>query len=195
MLILMKAHGTYKILGQTRDDAAGEAFDKIARALNLGYPGGPIIDRMSTEGDEHSIVLPRAFLGKDNFDFSFSGLKTAVLKHIYRESSELNVANLIASFQEAVVDVLIKKTLNAALANDTKTVMLAGGVAANSKLRRDLERKAQELDIALCCPPPELCTDNAAMVACAGYYKLLRDEKDDLELETIANLRLGQLCS
>ncbi|NLC11803.1 MAG: tRNA (adenosine(37)-N6)-threonylcarbamoyltransferase complex transferase subunit TsaD [Firmicutes bacterium] len=176
MLIWVTGHSQMEILGRTRDDAAGEVFDKVARALNLGYPGGPVIDRLSAKGNPASINFPRALLkGEENYDFSFSGLKTAVLNYIHERKAqqiELNLFDLAASFQAAVVDVLVQKTYMAALAKGARQVLLAGGVAANAELRRRMREVFVPKAIELIYPPPELCTDNAAMIASAGYYHL-----------------------
>jgi N6-L-threonylcarbamoyladenine synthase len=162
-------------LGATRDDAAGEVFDKVARVLGLGYPGGPLIDKLSRDGDPAAVNFPRAWLNEESpYDFSFSGLKTAVINHLYhakRRGDEINLPDLAASFQEALVEVLVNKTIKAARAYQAKLVLLAGGVAANAHLRDRLSTElAQKLPaITLHVPPPELCTDNAAMIAAAAY--------------------------
>ena len=174
-LLLLEAPGAITPLGQTRDDAAGEAFDKVARVLDLGYPGGPLIDKLAATGNPAAVEFPRAWLSEESrFDFSFSGLKTAVINHLYharRRGENINIPDLVASFQEALVEVLVEKTSAAAKANQAKTVLLAGGVAANSHLRRRMsERLAATLPtVLLHFPPLELCTDNAAMIAAAAY--------------------------
>jgi len=185
-LVLMEGHGQYRILGRTRDDAAGEAFDKAARAMGLGYPGGPAIDRAAADGDPRSVPLPRALM-ENGFEFSFSGLKTAVLRVLARPNPPA-IADLAASFQMAVVDVLVEKTVAAARKVGARHLLLCGGVAANRTLRRVLTERSQELGLPLTVPPPILCTDNAAMVACAGYYRFLRGEHHSLDLDTRANL-------
>ena len=197
-LVLMRGHGEYAILGRTRDDAAGEAFDKVARVLGLGYPGGPVVQKIAEEAAE-PLPLPRAWLRGTN-DFSFSGLKTAVL-HVaqnrglypdgaYKGAPEERrrvLANIAAGFQEAVVDVLAEKTIEAALQTGAQCVLLAGGVAANKPLRERLKTRSP---VAVVIPPPVLCTDNAAMIACCGYYHLQRGERSGLDLDVLPNWRM-----
>lgn len=177
-LLLLQGRDRYRLLGTTRDDAAGEAFDKVARVLGLGYPGGPAIDRHAEQGNPHAFSFPRAFSGQDDtFDFSFSGLKSSVintLHHIGQKGETVNIDDVAASFQGAVVDILTEKTVLAARQMGVKTVMLAGGVAANRALRHSLEDMLKKDGIGLLYPPPELCTDNAAMVACAGHDLFVR---------------------
>lgn len=185
-LILVRDHGDYAILGRTRDDAAGEAFDKSARVLGLGYPGGPIIDRLSKDGDPDAIQFPRARLG-DTLDFSFSGLKTALIKFYREKGSDYRVEDIAASFQAAVVDMLVDTTLLAVEKMGVRRIALAGGVAANSALKSRMTKEAAVHGIELSYPPPRLCTDNAAMIACAGYHHFVRGEVDGLDLETIAS--------
>ncbi|MCL2149430.1 MAG: tRNA (adenosine(37)-N6)-threonylcarbamoyltransferase complex transferase subunit TsaD [Dehalococcoidia bacterium] len=183
-LILMQGHGDYTLLGRTRDDAAGEAFDKAARILDLGYPGGPAIDQAACAGTP-TLPLPRAWL-PGSYDFSFSGLKTA----LYRLAEESNLANVndaAASFQEAVVEVLVGKTLAAAREHQVRQILLSGGVAANHCLRTRLK---QESPLPVLMPPPALCTDNAAMVAACGYYHLRRQALDSLDMDVIPDLKL-----
>lgn len=194
-LVLVNRHGDYRVVGRTRDDAAGEAFDKVARVLELGYPGGPAIDRTARGGDPAAVDLPRAYLEEGSLDFSFSGLKTAVINYIHRAGQRGEIVNkkdLAASFQQAVVDVLVDKTIAAAGRYGIPVVMLAGGVAANSALRKQLSEKAGDKGIKLVFPPPVLCTDNAAMIACAGYYKYLREDFAPLTLNAVPNLKLGE---
>lgn len=194
-LVLVNGLGDYRVVGRTRDDAAGEAFDKVARVLELGYPGGPVIDRLAREGDPKSIDLPRAYLEEGSLDFSFSGLKTAVVNYAHRARQRgvvVEKENLAASFQQAVVDVLVDKTMMAVEKYQIRVVMLAGGVAANSALRRQLAERAGDEGIRMIYPPPVLCTDNAAMVACAGYYKYLREDFAPLTLNAVPNLKLGE---
>ncbi|MCK9905362.1 tRNA (adenosine(37)-N6)-threonylcarbamoyltransferase complex transferase subunit TsaD, partial [Frankia sp. Cpl3] len=170
-LVLMKEHGSFTILGQTRDDAAGEAYDKVARSLNLPYPGGPHIDRLAHEG-KANVPLPRAWMEPGSYDFSFSGLKSAVLNTLHNASQRGEViepADLAASFQESVVEVLVEKTIRAAREHQVKQVLLAGGVAANRGLRESLTKRCEAEGIKLVIPPLSLCTDNAAMIAAAGY--------------------------
>ncbi|WP_031517929.1 tRNA (adenosine(37)-N6)-threonylcarbamoyltransferase complex transferase subunit TsaD [Desulfofalx alkaliphila] len=193
-LVLIERHGSYRLLGRTRDDAAGEAFDKVARALGLGYPGGPLIDKLAREGDPAAIAMPRAYLEEGSLDFSFSGLKSAVLNYLNRarqKGLKVDKADLAAGFQQAVVDVLVDKTVLAAQKHKVKTVMLAGGVAANSQLRRQLQGAARQHNMQVTYPPPVLCTDNAAMIACAGYYKYLRGDFAPLTLNAVPGLGLG----
>lgn len=192
-LVHVKDYGDYEVLGRTRDDAAGEAFDKIARALKLGYPGGPLIDKIAREGNSSSIDFPRAYLEDDSYDFSFSGLKSAVLNYLNSKKmkdEEINVADVAASFQQSVVEVLANKTLKAALEKKVKGIYLAGGVAANSALREEMEGLAKEHGIELGYPSIILCTDNAAMIGTAGYYKYLKASISDLDLNAIPNLQL-----
>lgn len=193
-LVLIRGYGNYELLGATRDDAAGEAFDKVARVLGLGYPGGPLIDKLAALGDDKAIPLPRAYLEEGSLDFSFSGLKTAVINYIHRckqKGEPVNDANVAASFRRAAVDVLVDKALLAASQNETKTIMLAGGVAANKLLRDELSYRAAAEGLKVIFPPPILCTDNAAMIACAAYYKYLRSDFAPLTLNATPNLQLG----
>ena len=192
-LVQMNGHGSYRLLGQTQDDAAGEAYDKVARAMGLGYPGGPLLDELARGGNPANIPLPRAWLGEDSFDFSFSGLKTAVLNYLNRaaqKGEEINKADLAAAFQASVVEVLVEKTVGAAQKFNLKTVLLAGGVAANSLLREQLHKRCREEGLALFYPPLEYCTDNAAMVACAGYYRYKQGERAGWHLNAVPNLKL-----
>ncbi len=172
MLVVMEAHGTYRRLGGTVDDAAGEAFDKVARYLGLGYPGGPLIDRLAVDGDPEAVRFPRAMLD-EGFDFSFSGLKTSVVNHV-RKHPDVAAADIAASFQEAVVDVLVTKALRAAEAVGARTLCLAGGVAANSRLRTRTLEACEAAGLSGVVPGRAMCTDNAAMVAAAGYWQLQR---------------------
>jgi len=185
-LILMHGHGDYTPLGHTRDDAAGEAFDKAARILGLGYPGGPAVDRAAREGTP-TLSLPHAWL-PGNYDFSFSGLKTA----LYRLAEGGNIPNTndaAASFQEAVVDVLVGKTFTAAREHRVRQILISGGVAANRRLRT---RLMQESTLPVLMPPPVLCTDNAAMVAACGYFRLRQGAVDNLDMDVIPDLELVQ---
>jgi N6-L-threonylcarbamoyladenine synthase len=161
-------------MGQTRDDAAGEAFDKVAKLLGLGYPGGTVIDRLSKEGDPTQIIFPRPYLNKSDFDFSFSGIKTAVSLHIGRHptDSKTHVADIAAGFQEAVVEVLAYKIINAALKKGCEHIAVVGGVAANSGLRRQVRLRAERQGLEVHIPSVQLCGDNAAMIAAAGYHYL-----------------------
>ncbi len=184
-LVLMKGHGDYVVLGRTRDDAAGEAFDKAARILGLGYPGGPAIEQAARAGTA-SIPLPRAWL-KGSSDFSFSGVKTALLR-LVEAGGVSSVADGAASFQAAVVDVLVAKTVAAAKERRVKQILLAGGVASNGLLRNWLVKKSP---LPVLIPQPILCTDNAAMIAACGYYRLQAGEVDGLDLDVFPSLRLG----
>jgi N6-L-threonylcarbamoyladenine synthase len=187
-LIAMQGHGEYTILGSTLDDAAGEAFDKVARYLGLGYPGGPAIDLASGAGDPEAIAFPRSMLG-DGLDFSFSGLKTAVINHV-RKHPDVSTEDVAASFQTAVVDVLVAKTRTAADQVGADYVCLAGGVAANSLLRTRLASAADEDGRRLLVPSREMCTDNAAMVAAAGWWQYQRSGASDLSTGAYPNLAL-----
>ncbi len=184
-LVLVRGHGDYAVLGRTRDDAAGEAFDKAARILGLGYPGGPAIEQAARSGTA-SIPLPRAWL-KGSSDFSFSGVKTALLRLV--EAGKISsAADAAASFQEAVVDVLVTKTVAVAKERRAKQVLLAGGVAANARLRQLLTESSP---LPVLVPPPILCTDNAAMIATCGYYRLQAGKTNSLDLDVVPGLKLG----
>jgi len=192
-LVIMKGHGNYSVVGRTRDDAAGEAFDKVARTLGLGYPGGPLVDRLAAGGDPFAIHFPRAYLEEGSLDFSFSGLKSAVINYLHRarqRGEEVNAADLAAGFQQAVVDVLVDKTFEAAEKYRARTVLLAGGVAANRLLRESMAEAAARRDLKMVYPPGVLCTDNAAMIACAAYYRYLRGDFSDLTLNAVPGLAL-----
>jgi N6-L-threonylcarbamoyladenine synthase len=185
--------GMYRLLGQTRDDAAGEAFDKVSKLLGLGYPGGPVIDRLAHDGDPQAIRFPRAYLAKDSLDFSFSGIKTAVL-HYVRKHGAGQVAHIAASFQQAVVDVLVDKTLTAAQQCAIKHVVVTGGVAANSHLRRAMQRACDDTGLQLVIPHPRLCTDNGAMIAAAAHWRCRGEAPLDvpslLEVDAVSDDRL-----
>lgn len=185
----------YEILGRTRDDAAGEAFDKIARAMGLGYPGGPLVDKLAAEGNASAIDFPRAYLEEGSYDFSFSGLKSAVLNYLNSKNMKgeaVNVADVAASFQEAVVEVLAAKLIKAAKDKKSRYAVLAGGVASNSRLRALLEEKGEKEGIEALYPSPILCTDNAAMIGCAAHYRLLKGQTADFSLNAVPNLSIGQ---
>lgn len=196
-LFRVDGFGKYKRLGQTRDDAAGEAFDKVAKLLGLGYPGGPIIDELAKTGNPKAIRFPRASLGKNSMDFSFSGLKTAVVNFVKAHPetpggfTEEMIRNIVSSFQEAVVDVLVKKTFQAAKHQGLKKVVISGGVAANRLLRQRMEEEASEQKIRVHIPSPAFCTDNAAMVGVVGYEYLKRGIRSDLSLNAFSNLPLN----
>jgi N6-L-threonylcarbamoyladenine synthase len=183
-LILMRGHGQFEKVGRTRDDAAGEAFDKAARILGLGYPGGPAVEQASRSGIPN-LPLPRAWL-KDSYDFSFSGVKTALWHLVHKE--KISVADAAASFQLAVVDVLVGKTVEAAKELMVKQILVSGGVAANAMLS---ERFLVNSPVSVLIPPPSLCTDNAAMVAACGYYHSGRGEMSDYDLDVVPSLSLG----
>lgn len=195
MLVYMEDFGIYEPLGQTLDDAVGEAYDKVASFLGLGYPGGPIIDEMAKKGDPTAIQFPRAMLKKGELNFSLSGLKTAVLNyvsHLNLDAHELPLHDLTASFQAAVVDVLVVKTIRAAREKGVDKIVLAGGVAANSYLRERMIAETKREGLLLYYPHIFLCTDNAIMIAVAGYYRYLAGDRITLEANPIPNLRLGQ---
>ncbi|WP_269477872.1 tRNA (adenosine(37)-N6)-threonylcarbamoyltransferase complex transferase subunit TsaD [Hominibacterium faecale] len=192
-IVEVTGYNECRVLGKTRDDAAGEAYDKVARVLGLGYPGGPLIDQIAKEGDPHTVEFKRVFLEKDSLDFSFSGIKTGVLNYINSEKQAgraINTADVAASFQQAVLDVIVTKTISAAVKMKKDKIVLAGGVAANSKLRSMMEEACRRQGIALYYPSPILCTDNAAMIGCAAYYKYKSGITDDLTLDAIPNLPL-----
>lgn len=181
------------VLGGTRDDAVGECYDKVARVLGLGYPGGPKIDRIAKEGNPEAIHFKRVFLEKDSLDFSFSGLKTAVLNYLNSEKQagrEVNRADVAASFQQAVMDVIVRKAMDACELRHEKKLVLAGGVAANSKLREMLGAECRKHGVQLYYPALILCTDNGAMIACAAYYKNIKQGQDDLTMDAYPFLEL-----
>lgn len=190
-LVYMENHLQFEILGQTRDDAAGEAYDKVARSLELPYPGGPYIDRLAKIG-KPTIQLPRALMD-DSYDFSFSGLKSAVINVLHnskQKGESIDKEDLAASFQEAVVDVLVEKTMRAVNNKKVKNLIIAGGVAANQGLRERLQVECDKFAIKLTIPPLDLCTDNAAMIASVGYYKYINEEWSGLELNGTPSLSL-----
>lgn len=192
-LVHIRGYGDYELLGETRDDAAGEAFDKVARSLGLPYPGGPQIQRTAQDGDREKIIFPRAWLEEGSLDFSFSGLKSAVLNFINQsrmKGIEYRIPDVAAGFQEAIVEVLAVKAVAAAKDLGTGNIVLAGGVAANLRLRQVLSEKAAREKISVSWPSPVFCTDNAAMIGCAAYYKYLRGEWADLSLNAVPYLPL-----
>ena len=191
-IVLATDHNQFQVLGKTRDDAAGEAFDKIARVLGLGYPGGPLIDNLAKEGSA-CIDFPQTNF-KDSLDFSFSGVKTAVINYLHRadmKGEPINQADIAASFQHAVVSALCKNTIRAAQTNDVKTICLAGGVASNSHLRSEMKRLCEDQGLTLHYPSPILCTDNAAMISCCGYFEYLGGNIADLSLNAMPSLSIS----
>lgn len=194
-LVVVKDYGEYEIIGRTRDDAAGEAFDKVARAIGLGYPGGPKIDKVAKEGNPDAIHFPRARVAEAEYDFSFSGLKSAVLN--YLNSCEMKgepivQADVAASFQKAVVDVLVEHSMDAVKRYGYSKFAIAGGVASNSALRGAFEAACKKEGIAFYHPSPIYCTDNAAMIGTAGYYEYLKGVRSGLDLNAVPNLKLGE---
>ena len=194
-LVIVKEYGEYEIIGRTHDDAAGEAYDKVARAIGLGYPGGPKIDKLAKEGNPQAIPFPRAHVEGCPYDFSFSGLKSAVLNYLHHAEQvgeEINRADVAASFQAAVVDVLVDKTLQAAKEYGIDKVALAGGVASNSALRAGMEAACKKAGKKLYFPSPVFCTDNAAMIGAAAYYEYKKGVRHGLDLNAVPNLKIGQ---
>lgn len=194
-LVIVKDYGVFEILGRTRDDAAGEAFDKVARAIGLGYPGGPKIDKVSREGNAHAMSFPRAHIEDAPYDFSFSGLKSAVLNYLnqcHMAGKEICQADVAASFQQAVVDVLVDNAIRAAKDYDMKKLAIAGGVASNSALRKAMAEACQAEGIAFYHPSPIYCTDNAAMIGTAAYYEYLKGTRHGWDLNAVPNLKLGE---
>jgi N6-L-threonylcarbamoyladenine synthase len=193
-LLVMEDHNHRKSLGRTLDDAAGECFDKCARLMGLPYPGGPNLDRYASKGNPEAEKFPRAWLG-NSFDFSFSGLKTSVSRFLQENGANITMEDTAASLQEAIVDVLVSKTIRAAKTSGMKTVAVGGGVAANSRLQSEMSRACAEEGIRLVIPPPILCTDNAAMIAAAGYYRLANGESDSFSLDIYAVEPLESLAA
>ena len=194
-LVIVKDYGEYEVLGKTRDDAAGEAFDKVARAIGLGYPGGPKIQKISEEGNKDAIAFPRAKVADNPFDFSFSGLKSSVLNYINScemKGEEINKADIAASFQEAVVDVLVSHTIEGAKQLGFKKIAMAGGVASNTVLREEMKEACERRGFKFYHPSPILCTDNAAMIGAAAYYDYKKGLISDLTLNAVPSLKLGQ---
>ena len=185
--------GDMAVLGKTRDDAAGEAYDKVARVLGLGYPGGPLVDNLAKEGDPDAITFKRSLLEDGNLDFSFSGLKTGVINYTHTQKqagADFNKADVAASFQQSVIDVLVEKARQSLELTGRKKIVLAGGVAANSALRQGMQKMCAQEGIELFIPSPVYCTDNAAMIACAGYYEYMAGKRDSLDLDAYATLSL-----
>lgn len=194
-LVIVKDYGEFEILGRTRDDAAGEAFDKVARAIGLGYPGGPKIDKLSKEGKPDAISFPRAKIAGSIYDFSFSGVKSAVLNYINSakmKGEEVNRADLAASFQKAVVDVLVDHTMAAARDQNIKKIAIAGGVASNGSLRNAMAAACEQNGFEFYHPSPVFCTDNAAMIGVAAYYEFVKGVRHGWNLNAVPNLRLGE---
>lgn len=194
-LIYMKDHLSFEVVGETRDDAVGEAYDKVARTIGLGYPGGPKVDQLAAEGED-TYDFPRVWLEKDSFDFSFSGLKSAVInkQHNLKQKGEtVNTANIATSFQNSVVEVLVGKAIQACETYDVKHLIVAGGVASNRGLRREMTRACEEHEIQLSIPSPKLCTDNAAMIGAAAYYLYLNDVRADMALNGRSSIDIEEV--
>lgn len=194
-LVYVKDYNQFEIVGRTRDDAAGEAFDKVARAIGLGYPGGPKIDKLAKEGNSAAIEFPRAFMEGAPYDFSFSGLKSSVLNYLNScemKHIDVNKADVAASFQQAVIDVLTDNSVRAAKAYGCKKLALAGGVASNSSLRASMKNACEREGIGFCHPSSIFCTDNAAMIGVAGYYEFINGTRHGLDLNAVPNLKIGE---
>ena len=194
-LVCVKDYGEFEILGRTRDDAAGEAFDKVARAIGLGYPGGPKIDKVSKEGNPDAIEFPRAHMGDTPYDFSFSGVKSAVLNYLNgckMKGETWNQADVAASFQKAVTDVLVANSMQAVKEYGFRKFAIAGGVASNSALRSAMKEACEKNDIDFYYPSPIFCTDNAAMIGVAAYYEYLKGTRHGWDLNAVPNLKLGE---
>lgn len=194
-LVVVKDYGEYEIIGRTRDDAAGEAFDKVARAIGLGYPGGPKIDKLAKEGNPDAIRFPRAKVEESEYDFSFSGLKSAVLNYLngcQMKGETIVEADVAASFQKAVIDVLVEHSVHAVKKYGFDQFAIAGGVASNSSLRAAFEQRCAQEKITFYHPSPIYCTDNAAMIGVAGYYEYIKGVRSGLDLNAVPNLKLGE---
>ena len=194
-LVIVKDYGEFEIIGRTRDDAAGEAFDKVARAVGLGYPGGPKVDKTAKEGNKHAVEFPRAKVEGAPYDFSFSGLKSAVLNYINHAKmtgQEIHVPDLVASFQNAVVDALVSRTVAAAKEYGYDKVAIAGGVASNSAPRAETKRARRKAHLSFYHPSPIFCTDNAAMIGVAAYYEYQKGARAGWDLNAVPNLKLGE---
>ena len=194
-LVVVKDYGEYEIIGRTRDDAAGEAFDKVARAIGLGYPGGPKIDRVAKEGNPNAIHFPRAKVGDAEYDFSFSGLKSAVLNYLnscQMKGEEICVPDVAASFQKAVVDVLVEHSMDAVKRYGYSRFAIAGGVASNGALREAMTRACEKRGYKFYRPSPIFCTDNAAMIGVAAYYEYIKGTRHGWDLNAVPNLKLGE---
>jgi N6-L-threonylcarbamoyladenine synthase len=194
-LVYVKDYNRFEIVGRTRDDAAGEAFDKVARAIGLGYPGGPKVDKLSKEGNPQAIAFPRAFMEDAPYDFSFSGLKSAVLNYLNScemKHIEVNKADVAASFQQAVIDVLVNNSIRGAKDFGCDTLALAGGVAANSSLRAAMKENCEKEGLTFYYPSPVFCTDNAAMIGVAGYYEYINGTRHGWNLNAVPSLKIGE---
>lgn len=194
-LVKVNDYGSFDIIGRTRDDAAGEAFDKVARAIGLGYPGGPKIDKVAKEGNHDAIVFPRAHVDDAPYDFSFSGIKSAVLNYINSaemRGETINKADLAASFQKAVVDALVSRAIRLTKESGMDKLAVAGGVASNSALRKALKEECEKNDIKFYSPSPIFCTDNAAMIGVAAYYEYISGTRHGYDLNAVPNLKLGE---
>lgn len=192
-IVQVSSYTDFEVIARTRDDAPGEAFDKIARVLGLGYPGGPLIDKLAKEGNPDSVAFPRVTMAEGSLDFSFSGVKTAVINYLHKaeqRGDEVNKADVAASFQKAVCEALVTHTVKAAIDKKVKTVAMAGGVASNSALRDMMKTECEKRGISVIYPPPILCTDNAAMIAAAGYYGYIEGDFAGPDLNAVANLSL-----
>lgn len=194
-LVRVKDYGQYEIVGRTRDDAAGEAFDKVARAVGLGYPGGPKVDKLAKEGNPHAFEFPRAQVEDAPYDFSFSGIKSCVLNmlnHYEMRGESINKADLVASFQNAVVDALVSRAMKLVNEEEHDKLVVAGGVASNSALRSALKQACDEAGVKFYSPSPGLCTDNAVMIGAAGYYEYINGTRHGYDLNAVPNLKLGE---
>ena len=194
-LVNVSNYGEYEVLGRTRDDAAGEAFDKIGREIGLGYPGGPKIEAAAKEGNPNAVDLPRAVVNDNVYDFSFSGLKSATLNYlnsVRMKGEEVNIPDVAASFQQAVVDALVEHAMLGATEYGAKKLAIAGGVASNSTFREAMKTACEDKGIEFFCPSKILCTDNAAMIGCAGYYEYINGRRDGLDLDAVPYLKLGE---
>ena len=194
-IVHVKDYGNYEIIGETRDDAAGEAYDKVARAIGLGYPGGPKVDKLAKEGNPDAIVFPKGKLGDNTLDFSFSGVKSAVLNYLNKmemKNEKINKADVAASFQKAVVGVLTDNVIKTCKIKKIDKIAIAGGVASNSALRESLIKEGKKRNINVLFPSPILCTDNAAMIGSAAYFEFLRGNVASMDLNAKPNLRLGE---
>jgi N6-L-threonylcarbamoyladenine synthase len=194
-IVYVNDYGDFEVMGQTRDDAAGEAYDKVARAIGLGYPGGPKIDKLAKEGNENAIKFPRANFHEESLDFSFSGVKSAVLNYLNKmemKNEEINRADVAASFQKAVVDFLVFNAMKACKLKKVDKIAVAGGVASNSFLRKTLQEEGKKNKVEVLFPEPILCTDNAAMIGSAAYFEYIKGRRAPLDFNAVPNLKLGE---